>query len=301
LGEDGFVAGERGAAGVGATTVERDGLVFDVTTAGPVDGEPVVLLHGFPQSARCWDAVTPALAAAGLRTFAPDQRGYSPRARPVGSAAYRLPEVVADAAAVVEAALAESGRKQAHVVGHDWGAIVAWALAGSRPELVRTVTGISAPPLGAMADALRRPRQAAASWYMAAFRVPGLVERIYAVPPGKPWSPALVKMLVTSGQPRAQAERDAARMADPATLTAALNWYRAIPLRHRQPFPQPTAPALFVWSDRDTALTRDAAEQAPRYVAGPFRYAELRGVSHWVPDEAPEALAELLLDHLAAR
>ncbi len=164
--------------------MERDGLVFDVTTAGPPDGEPVVLLHGFPQSARCWEAVTPALTAAGLRTFAPDQRGYSPGARPAGRAAYRMTEVVADAAAVVEAALAETGRPRAHVVGHDWGALVAWTLAGTRPELVRTVTGISVPPPRAMADALRRPRQLRASWYMAAFAVPGLAERVFAVPAG---------------------------------------------------------------------------------------------------------------------
>jgi pimeloyl-ACP methyl ester carboxylesterase len=280
-------------------TVEREGLVFGVTTAGPAEGEPVVLLHGFPQSARCWDAVAPTLAAAGLRTYAPDQRGYSPGARPAGRAAYRSAEVVADAAAVVEAALAETGRSRAHVVGHDWGAIVAWTLAGSRPELVQTVTGISAPPPGAMAAALRRPRQLAASWYMAAFQVPGLMERVFGVPDGRPWSPALVRMLVTSGLRRDLAERDAARMAEPGLLTAALNWYRAIPLSRGDEAPLATAPALFVWSDRDTALTRDAAELAPLYVAGPFRYAELRGVSHWVPDEAPDALAELVLEHVA--
>ena len=289
-------------AGVaGSGTVQRDGLGFDVTTSGPLDGEPVVLLHGFPQSARCWEAVTPALAAAGLRTFAPDQRGYSPGARPVGRAAYRMAEVVADAAAVVEAALAETGRPRAHVVGHDWGAIVAWTLAGTHAELVQTVTGISAPPPAAMAAALRRPRQAAASWYMAAFRVPGLMEKVFAAPRGEPWSPALVRMLVTSGQTRQRAERDAARLADPAALTAALNWYRAIPLRNRDPLPQATAPALFVWSDRDTALTRDAAERAQRHLSGPFRYVELCGVSHWIPDEAPAALGELLLEHIAVR
>jgi pimeloyl-ACP methyl ester carboxylesterase len=283
-----------------ATTVARDGLAFDVTTAGPPEGEPVVLLHGFPQSARCWDAVTPALAAAGLRTIAPDQRGYSPGARPAGRAAYRLPELVADAAAVVEAALAETGRTRAHVVGHDWGAAVAWALAGLRPELVRTVTGLSVPPLGAMAAALRRPRQLRASWYMAAFQVPGLAERAFAVPAGQRWSPNLVRMLVRSGQTRERAERDAAGLADPPALTAALDWYRADALTGGTRIPQATAPALYVWSDGDTALTRDAAELAPAHVAGPFRYVELRGVSHWIPDEAPDALAELLLDHVAA-
>ena len=290
-----------GAAGVaGSGTVERDGLVFDVTTAGPADGEPVVLLHGFPQSARCWDAVTPALAAAGLRTFAPDQRGYSPGARPVGRAAYRMAEVVADAAAVVEAALAQTGRSHAHVVGHDWGAIVAWTLAGARPELVETVTGISAPPPGAMADALRRPGQFLASWYLAAFAVPGLAERVFAVPRGASWSPRLVRVLVESGQTRELAERDAARLADPAALTAALNWYRAISLRQGAT-PPATTPALYVWSDRDTALTRDAAERAQGHLSGPFRYAELCGVSHWIPDEAPAALRELLLEHIAVR
>jgi pimeloyl-ACP methyl ester carboxylesterase len=280
-------------------TVTRDGLVFDLTTAGPPGGEPVVLLHGFPQSARCWDAVTPALAAAGLRTVAPDQRGYSPRARPRGRAAYRLSELVADAAAVVEAALAEAGRPRAHVVGHDWGAAVAWALAGCRPDLVQTVTGVSAPPPGALAAALRRPRQLLASWYMVAFAVPGLAERVFATG-GRPWSPALVRMLVSSGQTRERAERDAAGLADPAALTAALNWYRAIPLTRRDTVPHATAPALYVWSDGDTALTRHAAEEAPRHLAGPFRYVELRGVSHWIPDEAPDALAELLRDHLVA-
>jgi pimeloyl-ACP methyl ester carboxylesterase len=282
------------------TTVTRDGLVFDVTTAGPADGEPVVLLHGFPQSARSWDAVTPALAAAGLRTVAPDQRGYSPGARPADRDAYRLSELVADAAAVAEDALAGTGRDRAHVVGHDWGAAVAWALAGTRPDLVRTVTGISVPPLGAMAAALRRPRQAGASWYMALFRVPGLVERLFAAPAGKPWSPALVRMMHGSGMPRAQAERHAAGMAEPGALTAALNWYRAVRLDQGGQVPRATAPALFVWSDADTALTRDAAERAPQHVDGPFRFVELRGVSHWIPEEAPDALAELLLDHVAA-
>jgi pimeloyl-ACP methyl ester carboxylesterase len=282
-----------------AATVTRDGLVFDLTTAGPTTGEPVVLLHGFPQSARCWDAVTPALAAAGLRTVAPDQRGYSPGARPAGPAAYGLSALVADAAAVVEATLAETGQARAHVVGHDWGAAVAWTLAGARPELIATVTGISTPPPGAFAAALRRPRQLRASWYMAAFAVPGLAERAFAVPPGERFSPALVRLLVRSGQTRERAERDAAGLADPAALTAALNWYRAIPLARSAHVRPAQVPALFVWSDGDTALTRDAADRAHAHVAGPFRYVELRGVSHWVPDEAPDALAALLLDHLA--
>ena len=150
-----------------------------------------------------------------------------------------MAEVVADAAAVVEAALAQTGRSRAHVVGHDWGAIVAWTLAGSRPELVHTVTGISAPPLGRVADALRRPRPVPSrrgTWRPSP--CPGSSSG------SSPCRPELVvtgagPVLVASGQTRELAERDAARLADPAALTAALNWYRAIPLRQRA---VPTAP-----------------------------------------------------------
>ena len=146
-----------------------------------------------------------------------------------------MTELVADAAAFVEAALAETGRARAHVVGHDWGALVAWALAGLRPELVRTVTGISVPPLGAMSAAFHRPRQLRASWYMAAFQVPG---------PGRAGlRRARRPVLVARPGPHARPLR--ARPASgpnatppaspiPAALTAALNWYRALARRRRR-------------------------------------------------------------------
>src|SRR6478609_967008 len=107
----------------------RDGLTFDVLDSGPRDGEPVLLLHGFPQDHTAWDAVAPLLHAAGLRTLAPDQRGYSPGARPQGRAAYDMGELVADAVALLDAA----DVTRAHVVGHDWGGSVAWALAERHP------------------------------------------------------------------------------------------------------------------------------------------------------------------------
>jgi pimeloyl-ACP methyl ester carboxylesterase len=159
---------------------------------------------------------------------------------------------------------------------------------------------VSVPPPGAFRAALRRPQQLLASWYVGAFQVPGLAERVFAPPPGQPWSPALVRMLVGSGQSRDRAERDAAAMAEPGALTAALNWYRALPLAWREAAAPITVPALYVWSDRDPALTRAAAERAPEHVAGPFRFVELPGVSHWIPEEAPDALAALLLDHVGA-
>jgi pimeloyl-ACP methyl ester carboxylesterase len=117
------------------------GLVFDALAAGPPAGELVVLLHGFPQTSACWTPVLQTLAAAGYRAVAPNQRGYSPTARPTTIQAYRLPELVADVLAVADRLDAETF----HLVGHDWGGVVAWQLAGHQPELVTTLTAVSTP------------------------------------------------------------------------------------------------------------------------------------------------------------
>ncbi|MGH3869061.1 MAG: alpha/beta fold hydrolase [Pseudonocardiaceae bacterium] len=123
-----------------ATTTQfaRGKLVFDVTEAGPPEGEPVVLLHGFPQFSDSWDALVPLLTQHGYRTLAMDQRGYSVGARPPGRRAYRIPELVADVVALIDA----HGGGPAHVVGHDWGAAVAWALTAGRPDKVRSLTAL---------------------------------------------------------------------------------------------------------------------------------------------------------------
>ncbi len=290
-------AGTTGAGTtMGGTTVGAAGTL-DVRESGPPDGSPVLLLHGFPQGADSWDAVTPALAAAGYRTVAPDQRGYSPGARPRSRADYRLDEMVDDACAVIDARA--GGR--AHVVGHDWGAAVAWRLAARHPGRVRTLTALSVPPLAAYTRSLVTSRQLVASWYVWAFQVPGLAERVLGAH-GRAFSPRLAAVLRRTGQSRVRAERDAARLADPAALTAALNWYRgALAGRPGPADPPVPVPTLFVWSDGDTAILRPAVELVHRHVSGPYRYAELRGVSHWIPEEAPDALVELLLPHLAAR
>lgn len=276
------------------TTIAAGELTVHVS--GPADGPPVLLLHGFPQGADSWDAVLPALHEAGYRTVAPDQRGYSPGARPTGRAAYRLAALTSDALAVV----AEHAGGRAHVVGHDWGAAVAWRLAARHPAAVRSLTAVSVPPGAAFARSLVTTRQGLASWYFAAFQLPWLPERLLRAD-GRGYSPRLSAALRRSGQTRERARRDAARLADPAALTAALNWYRAITVSDpRDTDPPVTVPTLFVWSDGDIALTRQSTELAHTHVTGPYAYAELRGVSHWIPEEAPAEFAELLLAHLAA-
>ena len=268
--------------------VVRAGLAFDVHDDGPRDGEPVVLRHGFPQTGAIWGALAARLNAAGYRTLAPDQRGYSPGARPRGVRPYALPELVADALAVVDAAT--DGR--AHLVAHDWGAGVAWALAARHPDRVATLTSLSSPPPQALLRGLLRPRQALAAWYIAVIAIPGLVERVHARRPD-----VLVRLLERSGQTHAAAERDVT--VDRATLTAMLNWYRAMPFGGRDPG-LVGAPVLYVWGSADNALLRATAESTARWVPGPLTYVELPGANHWLPEQNVDEVAPLLLRHLAA-
>ncbi|MGQ0630102.1 MAG: alpha/beta fold hydrolase [Sporichthyaceae bacterium] len=272
-------------------TVTHDGLHFEVHEAGPAGGEPILLLHGFPQSASSWDALIPLLTAAGYRTLAMQQRGYSPGARPRGRAAYTVDKLTADAVAVIDALA--GGR--AHVVGHDWGAAVAWALAGRYPDQVASLTAVSVPHPKAFLSAVVGSRQVLHSWYMLAFQLPGAPERLL--------HHSFEKFLMGYGGHSAEgARRDRAAFAASSDLTGPLNWYRALP------FANPwtavpadiAAPTLFVWSDGDAFLTRQAADRCARYVSGPFTFEVLTGVSHWIPDEAPEALAEALLAHCRA-
>jgi pimeloyl-ACP methyl ester carboxylesterase len=267
----------------------RDGLTFDVRDAGPADGDPVVLLHGFPQDSRSWDRLAPVLHGAGLRTLTPDQRGYSPMARPRGRAAYKPRELVADVVALLDAA----GLERAHIVGHDWGASVAWALAGWHPDRVRTLTALSVPHPGAMAKAMLTSDQALRSTYMAAFQLPALPELTLLARGGAP----LHRMLRRSGLPEDLAEHYVARMREPAALTAALNWYRALPWHARDPVGRVRVPTLHVWSTGDTFLGRAATEDTARFCGEQYRLEVLEGVPHWIPELAAEQIGELVVAH----
>ncbi|MGB6163594.1 MAG: alpha/beta fold hydrolase [Pseudonocardiaceae bacterium] len=269
------------------TQFARGELVFDVTVAGPPEGEPVVLLHGFPQFSDSWDALVPLLTQHGYRTLAMDQRGYSAGARPPGRRAYRIPELVADVVALIDA----HGGGPAHVVGHDWGAAVAWALTAGRPDKVRSLTALSVPHPWGFLKAMATSGQGLKSWYMYLFQLPWLPERLLRIQP--------VRLLTRSGQSCELARRDAARFTDPAALTGPLNWYRAMPFMDPRAARQPVRrPTLFVWSDGDIAISRHAAETCGRYVDAPYQFETLHGVSHWIPEAAPSQLAALLLPHL---
>ena len=268
------------------TTVERDGLRFELREAGPDDGVPVLLLHGFPQTADAWSAQLTALGEAGYRAIAPDQRGYSPLARPRGRRAYRLEELVADTMAFVDA----TGAERVHLVGHDWGGAVAWAFASAHPDRLRTLTVLSTPHQSAFTRSLLGT-QALRSWYMGFFQVPFVPDRLVPL--------LLERGLRRSGLPREYADRYVARVREPGAMTAALTWYRAAATGSSVPVGRITVPTMYVWSTDDAVLGRPAAERTGDFVDGPYRFEVLEGVNHWISETVPEELNRLLLDQLS--
>lgn len=276
-----------GVAMTRLTTWTNDGLSFDLRDDGPVDGPPVLLLHGFPQRSTSWDAVAPLLHEEGLRTLAPDLRGYSPGARPTRRRDYAAERLLEDAVAL----LRELGTP-AHVVGHDWGCLVAWLLAAHRPDLVRSLVAVSVPHPAAMAQSLLRSDQLRRSWYMAFFQLPGLSERVLASPRG-------VDAFRAGGMTRDMVERYRTEVVADDALRGGLMWYRGMPFTRRSTLRRRvTVPTTMVWSDRDVALGRMGAELSGSWVDAPYRLEVLEGVSHWIPEEAPETLARLVVERV---
>ncbi|MGW5073735.1 alpha/beta fold hydrolase [Rhodococcus sp. NPDC004095] len=261
---------------------------FDVSTAGPVDGVPVVLLHGFPETAACWQPLLPKLTAAGFRLIAPTQRGYSSGARPVGAEHYTVDELGGDVLGLLD----HFGLPSAHLVGHDWGAAVAWWTAAHRPDRVRSLTAVSVPHPAAFGWALREDAdQQARSQYIRVFRHGDSAERALLADDAKRLRD------IYAGVDPALVDAHLRALTEPGALTAALSWYRAMG-RDFSDTPAVRVPTTFVWSNGDEALGRAGAERCGEFVTGPYRFVELDGIGHWVPELAPDALAEAIISRV---
>ncbi|WP_123026142.1 alpha/beta fold hydrolase [Mycolicibacterium stellerae] len=275
----------------------RGELVFDVIDAGPADGPVVILLHGFPQMNTSWNAVITKLTARGYRCLAPNQRGYSRGARPTRRRDYRVSELVEDVRTLIDA----SGAHRVHLVGHDCGAFVVWFAAAQMPDRLATASPLSTPhPVGGR-KALLTSWQIFASWYVLFFQLPRIPERVFIGSRGT--ATGLSKFLQAHRQTPENAERDARAMAAPGRFTAAVNWYRAMPLANfvRLLRGQITVPTMHVFSDGDTFLSPKGAHASGRNVSSEYRFELLRGVSHWMLDEDPDAVADLLLEWFVAQ
>jgi pimeloyl-ACP methyl ester carboxylesterase len=260
------------------------GIEFDVTG----EGRPVILLHGFPDTGRLWRHQVPALAEAGFQAIVPDLRGYGRSDQPKDVADYSMTYLAGDVLGILD----HLGVERAHVVGHDWGAALAWALGSLVPHRVDHLVALSVGHPSSFQAA--GPEQRARSWYMLLFQFEGVAEQWLSK---DDWA----EFRTWAGHPDADAVVEELKRT--GSLTPALNWYRAnVPpesfLSPPPELPAVPAPTMGVWGSGDFALTEAQMVGSAAFVSGPWRYERVDGVAHWIPLEAPEKLNELLLDFL---
>jgi pimeloyl-ACP methyl ester carboxylesterase len=268
---------------MGRVDVGGVGIQYEVTGQGP----PVMLLHGFPDSGRLWRHQVPALAGAGFQVIVPDLRGYGRSDKPEAVEAYSMGLLAADVLAV----LADLEIARAHVIGHDWGAALAWGLASLAPGSVDHLAVLS---VGHPATFRRTHQQREKSWYTLLFQFPGVAERWLT---DHDWA----NFRTWAHHP--DADGVIAELEATGSLTPGLNWYRANVPPESWVAPPPVlppvqAPTMGIWSTADIALTETQMTDSAKNVAGPWRYERLDGPGHWMQLDAPDQVNELLLDFL---
>jgi pimeloyl-ACP methyl ester carboxylesterase len=277
--------------------IARSGVTLSVAHAGPESGPPVVLLHGFPEPWTCWRHQIDSLAGAGYRVLAPDQRGYGQSDKPPRIADYALGELAADVVGLIEA----TGRERVALVGHDWGAIVAWWVALHHADRLDRLIILNGPhPLAFHRFVRSHPTQLVRSWYVFFFQLPALPEWNFR---RRNWS-ALTRALRATSRPGtfSDLDLDSYRQAwsEPGALRAMIHWYRAA-LRHS---PKPPAdprvkvPTLLIWGLRDRFLSPGLAEASLAY-CDRGRLEAIDDATHWVQHEEPELVNRLMLEFLA--
>jgi len=263
-------------------------------------GPLVVLLHGFPEFWYSWRHQIPALAAAGHRVIAPDLRGYNLSDKPRDVAAYRIDTLAEDVAALIR----HAGEERADVVGHDWGGAVAWFLPLLRPEVVRKLAILNSPHPARFVKALRTLRQLGRSWYMFLFQLPWLPEKLLAYDDFAPIGQALRRF---SARPDCFSDEEIRRYQEaagrPGAATGSINYYRAAMRYGARAFigerRRVACPTLLIWGAADQALGIELTQGLERWVDD-LRVELIPEASHWVQNEAPARVNELLVDFLRA-
>jgi pimeloyl-ACP methyl ester carboxylesterase len=272
----------------------RSGFTFTTDAAGPAGAALVLLLHGFPESRHSWRAALPALAKAGYRAVAPDQRGYSPGARPDPKdlANYAFDKLIVDAIDIADAAGAEG--KRFHLVGHDWGGQVSWGVAGKHPDRLASLTILSRPHPSSFRRALlkedgdQKHRSRHHRKFLEPETGPMLLEEN---------ARRLRRNLATQGVPDAAIEEHLGVLGNPEALEAALAWYRTNKGLAAD-IGTIRVPTLYIWGDADATVGPDAAHGTKEFVGAAYGMEVLPGVGHFVMDQAPAKAVELLLQHL---
>lgn len=278
------------------TFVKTNGIQLHTVMAGPQSGPPVFLLHGFPENWRCWIRQIPALVEAGCRVIVPDQRGYNLSDKPQGVKAYRMDELVNDVIGLIDAL----GYEKVNLVGHDWGAVVAWVLANQYPERLNRLGILNVPHPAVMKRFLQRDfEQLRRSWYVFFFQLPWLPE---AGMRADNWRGA-VRALRGSGRMDTFTNEDIEKYKEawsqPGAMTAMINWYRAA-LRYQPPIPADArihVRTLMMWGTKDLALSRRMARPSMDYCdEGNLIF--FPEATHWVQRDEAESVNHYLVDFL---
>lgn len=280
--------------------VQNGDVKLHYYAAGPEDGEPVLLLHGFPQFSYEWRYHLPKLAAQGYRVVAPDLRGYHLSDKPEAVEAYRMQNLILDLKAFFDT----FGWQSANVVAHDWGGAVAWPLSIYYPQLVRRLVVLDIPHPLAFRSSMLTIEQIRNSWYIWFFQAAEVPERIMSQ-----LLPEFFEyMMFSAVRPGTYTEEDKQQylelFSQPGQLAAAINYYRAntthatmYPTRPSK-LPPLQMPVLLIHGQNDFAFTSLAWQETAQYCKGYYRSVELEGMSHWVVEEAPEETLRLIMEHL---
>jgi epoxide hydrolase 4 len=280
------------ATGITVRMQEANGLQFELAECGSGD-RLALCLHGFPELNFSWRYQMPLLAAKGWRVWAPNLRGYGASSRPEGMSAYTLDHLTDDVAALIDA----SGAKEVMLVAHDWGAIIAWmfAIQKKRPLSRLVIMNVPHPLVGQRE--IKKWRQFWKSWYIFFFQLPRVPERALGRDGAEPIRQAFLKMAVDKSRfPRNDLDIYAAAASRPGALTAMINYYRALVRLsgfNRVGDGRVEVPTLMIWGEEDAALNIGCTEGTEEWVPN-FTLHRLPGVSHWVQQEAPEKVNDIL-------
>ncbi len=264
-----------------------NGMVFRCRLSGPAQGEPVILLHGFPETSHMWEPVMISLAAEGYRCLAPDQRGYSAGARPAQLNHYQIDQIASDIVALAD----HQGWQKFHLVGHDWGAGCGWTVVTLYPERISSWTALSIPHMAAFDRAKKTDAdQKQRSWYMDAFQLPVIPEQVFG-------------LAIAMNRQSVWKYSSSAEIADYSTVfddfngrNAAINWYRAnktLPVTYGEV----SLPTLLIWGTQDPVIGRAGVELTNSYMKGEYRLIELEA-GHTLVQEKFQQVNQAILDQI---
>ena len=271
------------------TEYQREGLHFDVIDSGPLDGQIFVLLHGFPETNKSWQETAQILNQAGYRTFAVNQRGYSLTAQPSKRRDYRSSALVEDVNALLDLIA-----QLVYLVGHDWGAVVAWDVAQRYPEKIKHLITISVPHKAAYIRSMLMSNQLLKSYYMGLFQLPKIPELLF-----EKFPKIGLGLLKSTGMTEQQLQDFQQDIVTEKRLSPALNWYRGIPFSsNKNLLKAVTVPTLFIWGKHDAAIGYKSVELNHQYIDAPYKEI-IMDATHWIPVQNAKELSGYILETVA--